>query len=53
MKDLGFMIGTEYYDYVSAINLSKTSGLKKEEAKEISDDSSEVTVKFDEWFEGV
>jgi len=57
MRNLGFMVGTEYYDYVSAINLSKTAGLKKEDAKEISDDSSEVTdemcIKFDEWFRSV
>ena len=57
MRNLGFMVGTEYYDYVSAINLSKTAGLKKEDAKEISDDSSEVTdemcIKFDEWFNSV
>jgi len=57
MKDLGFMVGNEYYDYVSAINLSKTSGLELEDAQEISDDSSEVTnemcSKFDKWFDSV
>ena len=56
-KDLGFMVGTTYYDYVSAINLSKTAGLELEDAKEISDDSCQVTnemcSKFDEWFDSV
>lgn len=57
MKDLGFMDGTEYYDYVSAIDLPKTAGLVLEDAKEMSDDSSEVTNemcrKFDKWFDSV
>ena len=57
MKDLGFMVGTAYYDYVSAIDLSKTAGLELEDAKEISDDSCQVTnemcSKFDECFDSV